>query len=107
MNISKHVRVTPWGVGSLMTKLSHTEVCGVAELEPFRRIPKVKVNRRWLSWEHNECRFENITKAEFETDLSFSLWPQLKVKYCPRWLWGLKIQYHNLRQKWIRFYWLW
>jgi hypothetical protein len=102
MNVFRYVRVTPWGVGSLTTKLPHTEVCGVAELEPFRRVPKLKVNRRWLSWEHNECRFSAITQEEFETDLAFDLWPKLKVKYCPRWVWWLTIRYHNLRGKWVR-----
>ncbi len=102
MNIFKYVRVAPWGVGSLMTQLSHTDICGVAALEPLRRIPKVKVNRRWLSWEHNECSFEEITKEEFETDLAFDLWPKLRVKYCPQWIWWLRIRYHNLRQKWVR-----
>ena len=102
VNVFQYVRVRPWGVGSLCTELPHTEVCGVAEIEPYRRIPKIKVNRRWLSWEHNECRFEPITKEEFETDLSFSLWPQLRVKYCPKWIWWLRIRYDNLRQKWVR-----
>jgi len=105
MNVFKYVRVMPWGVGSLMTELPHTEVCGVAKIESFRRIPKLKVNGHWLSCEHNECRFKHITKEEFETDLEFDLWPKLKVKYCPRWIWWLRIRYHNLRQKLERFFW--
>ena len=118
MSGPKYVRVKPWGVGSICTELPHTEVCGVAKIDPFRRVPKIRVNRpwlvprirvcqHWLSWEHNECKFEGITKEEFETDLEFGLWPELKVKYCPRLIWWLRVRYHNLRQKWIRYYWLW
>jgi hypothetical protein len=83
----KYMRVRPWGSGALLTGLPHTETYGVAAMDWGRSIIKIKVGRHWLCWERNECRFVEITKAEFETDIEFGLWPQLKVKYCPKWWW--------------------
>lgn len=103
--INIYVRVKPWGAGSLATKLPHTEICGVAEIDPLRHIPKVKVNGHWLSWIYNDCRAETITKEEFETDLEFGLWPKLKVKYCPKFLWWLRTRYCYLQEKWDRLFW--
>ena len=81
-----YVRVYPWAAGALVTKLPHTEICGVAILDFDKHIPKIKANGRWINWEDNECKFWKISKAEFETDLAFELWPQLQVKYRPSWL---------------------
>ena len=85
------MRVRPWGVGSLRTKLPHTEVCGVVKFNPDRKEAKVKINNCWLEWVQYECKFHGITKAEFDTDLAFGLWPELPIKYCPQWWWWIKI----------------
>lgn len=91
MSKTYYMRVRPWGVGSLRSKLSHTEICGVVKYNPARQEAKVKINNCWLEWVHNEVKFHGITKAEFDTDLAFELWPELPIKYCPRWWWWLKI----------------
>ena len=97
-----YARVYPWGVGSLMTKLPHTEICGVAEIDWLRNIPKVKVGSSWLSLYGNECKFQEISKAEFDTDLAFELWPRLRVKYCPRLLWWFMDKNYAVWKKTVR-----
>ncbi len=99
MSKTYYMRVRPWGVGSLRAKLPHTKVCGVVKFNPYREEAKVKINNCWLEWVHNECKFHGITKAEFDTDLAFELWPELPIKYCPQWWWRIKVSWWSGRAK--------
>lgn len=79
-----------WSLGAIsQEKIKNVEPIGVVIVR-FRHLNIWMAFGKWILIHANKFMLVPISKAEYDTDIAFGLWPKLSLIRYPNWIWKIK-----------------